>query len=91
MADLKPVTPHFSELHTLFRVGDTDIAPWSIDSGSIDLINVYWQHASGSYSIDLAEPLDNPPGDAKGTISQDLATTPGGKYDLPFMMAGNPA
>jgi len=61
----------------------TTLADWSIDAGSIDLINTYWQPASGSYSIDLA-------GNAPGTISQVLTTTPGAKYDLSFKMAGNP-
>jgi len=61
----------------------TVLTGWNIDSGSIDLINTYWQPASGSYSIDLA-------GNAPASISQVLATTPGGKYDLSFMMAGNP-
>jgi choice-of-anchor C domain-containing protein len=56
---------------------------WSIDSGSIDLINTYWQQGSGSYSIDLA-------GNAPGTISQILTTTSAAKYDLSFKMAGNP-
>ena len=56
---------------------------WNIDAGSVDLINTYWQHASGSYSIDLA-------GNAPGTISQVLTTSANAKYDLSFMMAGNP-
>jgi choice-of-anchor C domain-containing protein len=61
----------------------TVLTGWNINSGSIDLINTLWSPASGSYSIDLA-------GLAPGSISQVLATTPGGKYDLSFMMAGNP-
>jgi choice-of-anchor C domain-containing protein len=77
------ITPPWTGTYVTLSPVDTDITPWSIDSGSIDLINSYWQPASGSYSIDLA-------GNAKGTIGQDLATTPGGKYDLSFMMAGNP-
>jgi choice-of-anchor C domain-containing protein len=56
---------------------------WNVDSGSVDLINTYWENASGSYSIDLA-------GNAPANISQVLATTPNAKYDLSFQMAGNP-
>ncbi|MFZ0006245.1 MAG: choice-of-anchor C family protein [Methanoregula sp.] len=56
---------------------------WTITSGSIDLINGYWQPHLGSQSIDLS-------GNSPGMISQNISTVAGGKYDLTFWMAGNP-
>ncbi|RFP18348.1 MULTISPECIES: choice-of-anchor C family PEP-CTERM protein [unclassified Duganella] len=55
---------------------------WVINSGSVDLINNYWQPASGSYSLDLN-------GSGTGTISQSFATTVGATYNVSFSMAGN--
>jgi choice-of-anchor C domain-containing protein len=56
---------------------------WTIETGSIDLINGYWQPHAGSQSVDLA-------GDSPGKISQTINTVPGASYDLTFWMAGNP-
>jgi choice-of-anchor C domain-containing protein len=56
---------------------------WSVDAGSVDLINGYWEPHSGSYSIDLA-------GNSPGTISQTIDTKNGETCELTFWMAGNP-
>ncbi len=59
------------------------IGPWTLDSGSVDLIKSYWQLTpNGSYSVDMN-------GVTAGSISQtfDLAA---GTYVLSFYMAGNP-
>lgn len=59
------------------------IGPWTLDSGSVDLIKSYWQLTpNGSYSVDMN-------GLTAGSISQtfDLAA---GTYVLSFYMAGNP-
>jgi choice-of-anchor C domain-containing protein len=55
---------------------------WSVDSGSVDLINTYWSAASGNYSLDLN-------GASAATISQMFATTIGQNYTVSFDMAGN--
>ncbi len=55
---------------------------WSVDSGSVDLINNYWSPASGNYSLDLN-------GSSAATISQSFATTIGQSYSVSFDMAGN--
>ncbi len=58
------------------------LAGWSIDSGSVDLINTYWAPASGNYSLDLN-------GNSAATISQAFATVQGQTYNVSFDMAGN--
>lgn len=57
---------------------------WTVGTGSIDLINGFWQAASGTYSVDLD-------GSSVGSIYQDLITSLGGTYDLSFALSGNPA
>jgi choice-of-anchor C domain-containing protein len=65
--------------------GSTAIAGWSIDSGSVDLINTYWYNASGNYSIDLS-------GGGPATISQTVTgLVKGNWYSIFFDLAGNPA
>jgi choice-of-anchor C domain-containing protein len=59
------------------------ITGWTIGYGSVDLINAYWQHAGGTYSLDLS-------GDGTGVIFQTIATTIGQQYRLSFDLAGNP-
>jgi choice-of-anchor C domain-containing protein len=56
---------------------------WTINYGSVDLINSYWAPAAGSYSLDLN-------GGSAGAISQSFATEIGKTYNVSFMMAGNP-
>lgn len=57
---------------------------WTVGSGSIDLINGFWQAANGTYSVDMD-------GASVGSIFQDMVTSAGGTYDLSFALAGNPA
>lgn len=63
--------------------GSTDITGWTVASGSVDYIGGLWQASDGSRSIDLS-------GNAAGSISQDLSTTPGVIYEVLFDLAGNP-
>ncbi len=58
------------------------LSAWTVESGSVDLINTYWQPAAGSYSIDLN-------GTEAGRISQSFATAAGQTYNVSFSMAGN--
>jgi len=68
------------------NAGSAVLAPWVIDSGSIDHIGSYWVSHGPSQSIDLTGSTGLP-----GSISQTLTTVPGGTYELSFYMAGNPA
>ncbi len=62
--------------------GSGIIAPWSIDSGDIDVV-AGWQPSEGLVSIDLN-------GFYPGSISQSFATDPGEEYEVLFDLAGNP-
>jgi len=66
------------------NAGDTSIAGWTVDAGSVDWIGTYWSAQDGSMSIDMS-------GVDAGTISQTLATTIGNTYTVSFFMSGNPA
>jgi len=55
---------------------------WTINYGSVDLINTYWAPVAGSYSLDLN-------GSEAGAISQSFATEIGKTYNVSFSMAGN--
>lgn len=57
---------------------------WTVGTGSIDLINGFWQAANGTYSVDMD-------GASVGSIYQDIITSIGGSYSLSFAIAGNPA
>lgn len=56
--------------------------PWTVTSGSVDLIGGYWQAPAGGGSVDVD-------GDAPGAFSQTLATGTGA-YTLTFDLSGNP-
>lgn len=57
--------------------------PWTVTSGSIDLIGGYWQSPTvNGGSVDLD-------GDSPGAISQSFTATPGA-YNLTFFLSGNP-
>jgi choice-of-anchor C domain-containing protein len=59
---------------------------WTIEQGTVEIVaSTYWQSAEGRQSLDL-----NGVGDMIGTISQDIATTPGQRYRIRFALAGNP-
>jgi choice-of-anchor C domain-containing protein len=73
-----PVAGDFSTIDA----GGT-IGPWSVDTGSVDLIGNYWQAPPlGGGSVDLD-------GNAPGSISQSLDLS-AGKYSLSFYLSGNP-
>jgi choice-of-anchor C domain-containing protein len=59
------------------------IGPWTVTSGSVDLIDGYWRPAAGIQSLDLS-------GRAAGSISEQIATVPGESYLLRFALAANP-
>ena len=73
----------FSGPFTTYSAGSPLLTGWTIETGSIDLINELWQHASGNYSIDLS-------GNVDGVISQVFNTTQGQTYRVSFSLAGNP-
>lgn len=75
--------PAFTGTFETLNAGSSVIAPWTVDSGSIDLVNSYWVPNSDPNSIDLA-------GNEPGKISQPISTDIGGTYELSFYMAGNP-
>ncbi|MHB1308423.1 MAG: choice-of-anchor C family protein [Limisphaerales bacterium] len=57
---------------------------WKVEGGSVDIVaQAYWEAASGVQSIDLT-------GEAAGSITQEIATTPGETYRLSFALSGNP-
>lgn len=65
------------------NIGGLTITDWSVDSGSVDHIDDYWQHADGDQSIDLN-------GLTTGTISQTIPTIVGATYNVSFALSGNP-
>ncbi len=74
-----------------YRVFDGDnatIPGWVVKSllpgRDIDIVTTYWQQIDGNRSLDLSG-LWGP-----GGIAQVFATTPGNRYDVSFVMAGNP-
>lgn len=67
---------------TLYN-GNPFIPGWSIDSGSVDYIGTYWEHADGERSLDLS-------GNNAASISQVVSTQVGMIYTVSFALAGNP-
>lgn len=68
--------------------GDSTTIPgWTVKTPlpgrDIDIVSTYWRSADGDRSIDLSG-LYGP-----GGIAQTFATTPGNRYDVFFMLAGN--
>jgi choice-of-anchor C domain-containing protein len=75
-------TPSGGATFTTFSAGDS-FGPWSVTSGSVDLIGGYWQSpTAGGGSLDLD-------GMAPGGVSQSLAIG-AGTYGLSFFLSGNP-
>ncbi|WP_328958685.1 choice-of-anchor C family protein [Kitasatospora purpeofusca] len=69
---------------TPLAAGQT-IGPWSVASGSVDLIGAgFWQAAEGNQSLDLN-------GSNAGTVTQSFTTVPGTTYSVIYSLAGNPA
>lgn len=73
----------FNGTFATYGVGSSSLTGWTINDGSVDLINSYWTPSSGAYSLDLS-------GNTDGTISQSFATVIGQKYLISFDLAGNP-
>lgn len=63
--------------------GGTTITNWTVDTGSVDHIDDYWQASEGEQSIDLN-------GNEQGSVSQVLTTVVGATYTVTFDMSGNP-
>lgn len=76
-------TSNFTGSFDTYSANSTSLVGWTIDAGSVDLINTYWTPASGNYSLDLS-------GYDDGIISQAFATMVGQHYKVSFSMAGNP-
>ncbi len=76
-------TPVVPGTYTTYGAGQ-NFGAWTVGTGSIDLLNGYWQAAGGTYSVDLD-------GSSVGSVYQDLITALGGTYNLSFALAGNPA
>ena len=79
-----PVVPPANPNHILTFNAGSDVGGWMVSSGNIEILDKdRIQPAGGDQSIDMN-------GVAIGAIYQDLATVAGRRYDLSFMMAGNP-
>lgn len=63
--------------------GNGCITGWTVDSGSVDYINGYWEAKGGVASVDLA-------GSSPGTISQVFDTVAGKLYSVDYWLSGNP-
>jgi len=64
--------------------GSSWISPWTVTSGSIDLVNYqYWQPSEGQWSVDMS-------GEGAGSISQSFDTVAGNEYHVSFSLSGNP-
>lgn len=62
--------------------GDDSLNGWVVDSGSIERIGSYWKASDGDYSLDVN-------GNGAGSISQNLPTVIGTKYNVSFDMSAN--
>jgi choice-of-anchor C domain-containing protein len=79
-------SPGFATINagTSFGSASNSSGPWTVTTGSIDLIGNYWQapfNYGGSVDID---------GNSPGGISQTVTTVPGQQYLLTFWLSGNP-
>ncbi len=67
------------------------IGPWSVTSGSVDLIGGYWQSPSGPNAPSGTNGSVDMNGGSPGAISQDISgLTAGNTYTLTFWLSGNP-
>lgn len=66
-----------------FTTITSGLTGWTIDYGSIDGINSYWQPAEGKNSIDLF-------GNSRGKISQVINTVVGQQYTVTYYQSYNP-
>lgn len=75
-------TPSGGATFTTYSAGSS-FGPWTVTSGSIDLIGGYWQNPTtpgGSVDVDGVQP---------GAFDQSIATGTG-EYKLTFDLSGNP-
>jgi choice-of-anchor C domain-containing protein len=70
-------------VYATVSAGNGCITGWTVDSGSVDYINGYWEAKDGVASIDLA-------GNNPGTISQTFDTIAGKLYSVDYWLSGNP-
>jgi len=57
---------------------------WTVESGTVDLINTYWASSEGTHNVDMS-------GNAPAVISQVISgLTVGDSYFLTFDLSGNP-
>lgn len=79
-------TPVISQSFETYYAGSTQLAPWSILSGSVDLVTnggeFGWPNYEGNNGLDLA-------GVSHGVIQQSFTTVPGKQYTLSFHYANN--
>lgn len=68
---------------TPVSAGNPCITGWTVDSGSVDWVNGYWQAHEGTHSVDLA-------GNQPGSISQIFDTVAGQVYSVNYWLSGNP-
>ena len=59
------------------------ITGWTVDSGNVDFIGIWWDASVGGKSVDLN-------GNTPGQISQTLSLIKGLTYQVSFDMSGNP-
>jgi len=67
------------------RSGSNAIESWTIASGSVDFVGLFWNSSHGIRSLDLS----GFNGDAGG-VEQTFATSSGVKYRIAFDLAGHP-
>jgi choice-of-anchor C domain-containing protein len=67
------------------------IGPWSVTSGSVDLVGGFWQSPSGPNPPTGTNGSVDMDGLSPGAISQDISGLTAGKtYTLTFSLSGNP-
>ena len=82
VADSNFNTPFGGPTFTTESAG-TSFGPWTVTSGSVDLIGDYWQApTTGGGSVDVD-------GNSPGSFDQSI-NTGAGKYTLTFDLSGNP-
>jgi len=59
------------------------IGAWTVAAGSVDLTGGYWETPDGKQSVDLT-------GTSRGTLRQEIQTTPGQPYVVRFAVSGHP-
>src|SRR5262245_49903727 len=63
--------------------GSTDLAPWLVSSGQVELVCSLWISAEGQRSVELN-------GGVPGALEQTIATEPGRPYLISFNISGDP-